>query len=144
MVFKQHFKLLINQYGFITCVNLIDSKGYEGVLGVGFRNYIEIMNDDSVRYVHFDFHKECKKMRFDRLYILLDELDLKDSHLTTSLNYQKEGSNSENRYRIEGGFDKEINHEEEEQYSVYENDVLIKKQTSTVRTNCVDCYYNLI
>jgi hypothetical protein len=117
---------------------LIDSKGYEGVLGVGFRNYMEIMNDDSVRYVHFDFHQECKKMRFDRLYILLDELDLKDGQVDPSVDYQKEGYEGEKRYRIEGGFDKEINHEEE-QYSIYENDVLVKKQTSTVRTNCIDC-----
>lgn len=32
------------------------------------------LNYDNVRYEAFDFHAECKKMRYDRLNILMDRL----------------------------------------------------------------------
>lgn len=39
-----------------------------------FRTFVQQMNNPNVRYEAFDFHAECKKMRWDRLQILIDRV----------------------------------------------------------------------
>lgn len=34
----------------------------------------QLMNNSSLRYEPFDFHHECRKMRWDRLSILMDRI----------------------------------------------------------------------
>lgn len=67
---------LINHYGNILLVNLINKTGYEGPLGDEFLKLVQLSNDSRVKYTHFDFHKECSKMRWHRIQLLLDELAL--------------------------------------------------------------------
>lgn len=62
--------------GRVVAVNLIDTKGDQKMLGDAYRVAVERsagMGSD-VEYVWFDFHKECRKMRYDRLAHLLDNV----------------------------------------------------------------------
>lgn len=74
--FKRHIDNQLVFYGQQILVNLIDQKGSEKVLGDHFKaasngnGYDEIQ----LKYVDFDFHKECSKMRWHRLQILMDQL----------------------------------------------------------------------
>lgn len=72
--FLAHFKEQLPLYGEQVIVNLIDQKRDEGELEVNLRNLVESVQLSGVHYVAFDFHKECKKMRYDRLSILIDKL----------------------------------------------------------------------
>lgn len=77
--FTRHFEAQVLNYGRQVAVNLVNQKGPEGKLHDAFRHLIETsgrqMIRDNVRYEHFDFHHECRKMRWDRLSILLDRLE---------------------------------------------------------------------
>lgn len=68
---SKHFDSQVLNYGRQVCVNLIDHRGAEQVLETAFRNTIAQINNPNVRYEAFDFHAECRKMRWDRLSILL-------------------------------------------------------------------------
>lgn len=70
----KHFDQQLLNYGRQVCVNLIDHKGSEKRLESGFANLIAQLANPSVRYESFDFHAECRKMRWDRLDILIDRL----------------------------------------------------------------------
>jgi len=73
-VFKRHIDEQIVFYGRQVLVNLIDQKGGEKVLEANFADIVNKADYKMVKYVHFDFHKECSKMRWHRLQILMDRL----------------------------------------------------------------------
>ncbi|KAF9433991.1 hypothetical protein BGZ76_008718 [Entomortierella beljakovae] len=108
--FRKHFEIQKALYGPQLVINLINKGGYEGPMGVAFQKHITILNDPQVKYLHFDFHHECSKMRWHRVSLLLDHF-----------------------------------HEELETQGYFKADVINgvekveKKQTSNVRTNCMDC-----
>lgn len=52
----------------------IDHRGAEEYLEKKFATVITQLNNTAVRYESFDFHSECRKMRWDRLNILIDRL----------------------------------------------------------------------
>merc|ERR1719187_1941869 len=74
--FSRHFESQVLMYGKQVAINLIDSKGVEGQLCDEFRQMVEAcgsqMVRDNVRYEYFDFHHECRKMRWDRLALLME------------------------------------------------------------------------
>ncbi|XP_065363611.1 phosphatidylinositol-3-phosphatase SAC1 [Calliphora vicina] len=72
--FNRHFEEQIAKYGRQVLVNLVDQKGAEGALENHYRTFAQKLNNSNVRYEAFDFHAECKKMRWDRLNILIDRL----------------------------------------------------------------------
>ena len=61
-------------YGKQVIVNLVDQKGSEGKLEKAFGEIVSAIGLLSVRYEAFDFHSECRHLRWDRLSILLDRL----------------------------------------------------------------------
>lgn len=69
-----HFKEQINYYGEQVIVNLINQTKYEGKLEQSFAQLVAGIEMKGVHYEAFDFHKECSKMRYDRLIILSDQL----------------------------------------------------------------------
>ncbi|KAF9171742.1 hypothetical protein BGX21_005750 [Mortierella sp. AD011] len=109
--FRKHFETQKALYGPQLIANLINKGGYEGPMGVAFQKQIDILNDPQIKYLHFDFHHECSKMRWHRVSLLLD--------------YFQEDLLSQ------GYFKAEISKEGVEKVE--------KKQTSVVRTNCMDC-----
>lgn len=76
--FGWHFESQVMLYGRQVAINLINHGGSEGRLQEAFKFYITNSNrqmvKDNVKYEYFDFHHECRKMRWDRLSILMDRL----------------------------------------------------------------------
>ncbi|XP_017843031.1 phosphatidylinositide phosphatase SAC1 isoform X2 [Drosophila busckii] len=69
-----HFTEQLKLYGQQVAVNLVDQKGSEGQLESTFARLVRELGNAGVRYEAFDFHHECRKMRWDRLNILIDRL----------------------------------------------------------------------
>uniref|UniRef100_A0A674ASB5 SAC1 like phosphatidylinositide phosphatase b n=1 Tax=Salmo trutta TaxID=8032 RepID=A0A674ASB5_SALTR len=53
-------------------LNLIDQKGSEKQLEQAFDKMVSSLGNGMVKYIAFDFHKECSRMRWHRLQILVD------------------------------------------------------------------------
>lgn len=75
---KKHMREMIDYYGEISIVNLIDSHGHEEKLSKKFTQLIkefkQVEGATNPVYHYFDFHKECGKMRWHRLSILIDQI----------------------------------------------------------------------
>ncbi|ORX56736.1 hypothetical protein DM01DRAFT_1319763 [Hesseltinella vesiculosa] len=74
---RLHFDEQITTYGDQYLINLVNTKGYELPMGQAYANVVKQLNDPRLHYTHFDFHKECSKMRWHRIQLLVD--DLKDA-----------------------------------------------------------------
>ncbi|KAI1315426.1 hypothetical protein EDD11_000814 [Mortierella claussenii] len=109
--FRKHFETQKQLYGPQLVINLINKKGYEGPMGIAFQKHIDALNDPEIKYHHFDFHHECSKMKWHRVSLLLD-------HFSEDLNSQ-------------GYFKAEISKDGVEKVA--------QRQSSVVRTNCMDC-----
>lgn len=72
--FRKHFNSQVSLYGRQVIVNLVDQKKAEGRLEASLKSITKQVNNQDVYYEAFDFHKECAKMRWDRLSILMDRL----------------------------------------------------------------------
>uniref|UniRef100_A0A669CAZ8 SAC1 like phosphatidylinositide phosphatase a n=1 Tax=Oreochromis niloticus TaxID=8128 RepID=A0A669CAZ8_ORENI len=70
--FQRHFDSQLLIYGKQTILNLVNQKGSEKPLEQAFARMVSGMNNDMLKYIAFDFHKECSHMRWDRLQILVD------------------------------------------------------------------------
>lgn len=75
MAVRKHFDEQIKIYGRQILVNLVDKKGFEYPMGVAYEKVVKQLNDPRIVYFHFDFHHECRKMRWDRIQLLLDSID---------------------------------------------------------------------
>lgn len=118
---KSHLHDLISNYGHTYLVNLVNHKGHELPIKEAFeRNMVKAASDDGVitekaHYLYFDFHTECRKMRFDRISLLVDLL--------------KEG--------LAGmGWFHQVQSSEQLQQ---QQGTVRKEQTGVVRSNCMDC-----
>jgi len=75
-----HFKKLNATYGTpVCCVNLVDHKGGELVLAQEYAAVVDALKqrdagEFDIHYTAFDFHKECKGGRTDRLNNLLADI----------------------------------------------------------------------
>ncbi|KAG8521559.1 Phosphatidylinositide phosphatase SAC1 [Galemys pyrenaicus] len=72
--FQRHFDSQVIIYGKQVIVNLVNQKGSEKPLEQAFATMVSSLASGMIRYIAFDFHKECKNMRWDRLSILLDQV----------------------------------------------------------------------
>ncbi len=74
---KKHVEELVSVYGpeGVVFVNLVNMKKDEQALGIRFKQAIDELQSKVLRYVWFDFHHECKKMRYGNLAKLLQEVD---------------------------------------------------------------------
>lgn len=69
--FVKHMRLQQQNYGGRhVVVNLVNQKGREKSIGSELERVSIQANLDFVKYVAFDFHRECKAMNWDRLSIL--------------------------------------------------------------------------
>ncbi|GAA6022266.1 hypothetical protein JCM8202_001999 [Rhodotorula sphaerocarpa] len=106
---RRHFDQQVSLYGDQYLVNLVNSSGYEKPVKEAYERALAALGNERVHYTYFDFHKECKGLRFDRVSVLIDQL-----------------------------------HEDLERQGYFYHDVSSsgqpqRKQTSVVRTNCMDC-----
>ncbi|XP_060938050.1 phosphatidylinositol-3-phosphatase SAC1-B isoform X1 [Limanda limanda] len=77
--FQRHFDSQIILYGRQVILNLINQKGSEKPLELAFEKMVTSLGNGMIKYIAFDFHKECSRMRWHRLQLLLDMVaDMQD------------------------------------------------------------------
>ena len=110
--FKQHFDKIIDRYGQIQIVLLVDKSGGEAEIGRRYedtaqkRNEEETSEHKKLRFEWFDFHNICRGMKFENVSILMNSLgDTLDQFGTTT--------------EVEGK--------------------VLMRQGGVLRTNCMDC-----
>ena len=90
MAAQYHFKDTKPLYGQQYLVNLIDKKGSQKMIGEQFTRVYNEMKDPDLNYTWFDFHGECKNMKWENLSRLVDILKEELSsygHFQIDLNY---------------------------------------------------------
>ncbi|CAG8567939.1 3766_t:CDS:10 [Gigaspora margarita] len=71
----KHFDMLLNTYGHTNCINLVESNGREAAIGTAYREALRNLGNKDIEYIEFDFHKECKGMRYENISKLVSILD---------------------------------------------------------------------
>ncbi|KAL8404014.1 hypothetical protein RB594_009037 [Gaeumannomyces avenae] len=76
---KKHFSMLKTQYGSLQAVNLVEKHGIEASIGEQYEKGVQRLNEESgpsegVPFEWFDFHSECRGMKFENVSKLVDIL----------------------------------------------------------------------
>lgn len=74
-VVERHFLDLRKKYGNVIAVDLVNKHGGEGQLCEKFGSAMQHITSDDVRYLHFDFHRICGHVHFERLSYLYDQIE---------------------------------------------------------------------
>ncbi|KAF8405537.1 hypothetical protein HHK36_010444 [Tetracentron sinense] len=74
-VVERHILDLRKRYGSILAVDLVNKHGSEGRLSEKYANAMQHVVSDDIRYLHFDFHRICGHIHFERLSILYDQIE---------------------------------------------------------------------
>ncbi|OAP65016.1 hypothetical protein AYL99_00988 [Fonsecaea erecta] len=76
---KKHFQDLRRRYGGVQIACLVDKHGPENIIGEAYENKVQSLQDSSqlegVQYEWFDFHAECRGMKFENVSRLVDKLE---------------------------------------------------------------------
>lgn len=108
----KHFQEQVDLYQDNYLVNLVNQKGYEQPVKNAYESAVQSLPEliaAHVKYIYFDFHHECRKMRWDRVRLLIDHL--------------KELGYTSDNYFVYDTRTKTVKH----------------TQNKIVRTNCMDC-----
>ncbi|KAL6507508.1 Fimbrin, actin-bundling protein [Orobanche gracilis] len=143
-VVERHFLDLRKKYGNVLAVDLVNKKhehGGEGRLCEKFGLAMEPVASDDVRYLHFDFHRICGHVHFERLSELYDQIEdfliksrhYKESISTLMIPYKGEP------LRPKALNEKMFNHEVKMYLLLNEKGEKVEGQVGVVRTNCIDC-----
>lgn len=79
--FQKHFQALADRYGDMQAASLVDKHGTEVSLGTAYENAAKTLNEQgginesSIGFEWFDFHGECKGMKFENVSILMNTLN---------------------------------------------------------------------
>ncbi|KAI9444996.1 SacI homology domain-containing protein [Lactarius indigo] len=88
---RRHLQEQVSLYGDQSLVNLVDQQGYEKPVKEAYERNLAKADVPQVKYQYFDFHNECKHMRWDRISLLIDDLTkdlLRDGYFYLDSNYQ--------------------------------------------------------
>ncbi|RYP55353.1 hypothetical protein DL768_000108 [Monosporascus sp. mg162] len=78
--FKNHIHRMGKTYGTIQLVNLVERHGVEAIIGKEYEKNVERFNREleegsqPLAFEWFDFHSECRGMKFENVSLLLDTL----------------------------------------------------------------------
>ena len=140
-VFKLHINECLQNYNNVCIINLIDKKKDQNTIGQYYDKVVQYYNttnynnnqndnENKVVYTWFDFHDECKNMKYENLSKLMKKKSVSEAlknfnftHIT--FDYSKALSISSNKID-------EILHSEN--FITF-----LKIQNGVFRTNCVDC-----
>ncbi|RYP92987.1 hypothetical protein DL770_000861 [Monosporascus sp. CRB-9-2] len=81
--FKNHIHHMGKTYGSIQLVNLVERHGVEAIIGKEYEKNVEKFNQEieegfqPLAFEWFDFHSECRGMKFENVSLLLDTLGKK-------------------------------------------------------------------
>ena len=80
-VFKSHFQDLQRRYGGVQIAMLVDKQGGEAIIGEAYESTTKKLVDskelDDVGFEWFDFHHECRGMKFENVERLVQKLEKK-------------------------------------------------------------------
>ena len=107
--FEKHMSKQVSIYGKNYLVNLVNQKGYEKPVKEAYEGAVKFLDHPLVNYTYFDFHHECKGMKFDRVSRLVEHLE-------------NEGLTSHDFFSLDTVAAPRL-----------------QLQKSVVRTNCMDC-----
>ena len=136
--FSTHITELINQYDSIHCINLIDKKKYQLMLGKEYEKLCndyktkQVKNGKNLEYSWFDFHHECKKMQYGNIKkLFLQENVSKNLEKSKYTSIQLD----QNKYQdmLKNKEEKIINYFLRNNFLEY-----IENQKVVFRNNCVD------
>ncbi|EPQ32453.1 uncharacterized protein PFL1_00649 [Pseudozyma flocculosa PF-1] len=108
---RRHFEDQVARYGDVYLVNLVNQKGYEKPVKEAYERAVDGLNNPQVHYTYYDFHHECKGMKFERVMDLIDRLHAK-------------GLESDDYFLND---------------TTRQGQPVVRQQKSVVRTNCMDC-----
>lgn len=108
---RKHFDQQVALYGDNYLVNLVNSKGYESPIKNAYENIVKALDNPKLHYIYFDYHHECRNLKWHRVKILIDHLE----QLGLS------SSDSFHDKRVDDAV------------------TVLHKQQAVVRTNCMDC-----
>lgn len=74
-VAERHFLDLRKRYGSVLAVDLVNKHGSEGRLSEKYADAMQHVLGEDTRYLHFDFHRICGHIHFERLSILYDQME---------------------------------------------------------------------
>lgn len=74
---RRHFDDQVKRYGDNYLVNLVNQKGYEKPVKEAYERAVEKLANAHVHYTYYDFHHECKGMKFERVMDLIERLQTK-------------------------------------------------------------------
>lgn len=72
--FAKHFDSQLQKYNKVICINLAEQHGKEGQITKAYHDASQEFSNDKVVYKAFDFHEECKGMKFERVGKLIDDM----------------------------------------------------------------------
>ena len=135
-VFKMHIEEVINNYNSLCCINLVDQKKDQKIIGDYYsnliQNYKEKNKDKSnlVDFAWFDFHSECKKLKYENIKKLFKKNSVHKCLSTYGYTHIK----------IENNIMQNINPNEKIEEHLLKNKALnfINIQKGVFRTNCID------
>ncbi|KAK9894710.1 hypothetical protein P389DRAFT_100391 [Cystobasidium minutum MCA 4210] len=80
----KHFERLVKKYfGSVHIVNLAETTGKEGTVVAAYREGVARLKRPELKYHEWDFHHICKGMRYERISLLLDDLESEISHMSS-------------------------------------------------------------
>ena len=135
-VFKIHIEELMENYGAACCINLIDQKKDQKIIGNYYNNIAQNYKDGNkdkanlLNFVWFDFHAECKKMKYENIKKLFKTKSFKEclnEYGYTLLKYNKEK------------FDEECRDNKVDETLIGKKLLeVIQLQKEIFKTNCID------
>ena len=81
--FKRHFSSIIERYGDVQAVSLVDQHGTEKGIGQLYQKHAEMIKNSitsalpankKMDFEWFDFHRECRGMKFENVSVLINTL----------------------------------------------------------------------
>ncbi|CAG61198.1 uncharacterized protein GVI51_K00143 [Nakaseomyces glabratus] len=111
---KKHFDEQVSLYGDNYLVNLVNQKGHELPVKEAYETAVAGLNNPKIHYIYFDFHHECRNMKWHRVKLLIDHLT--EMGLSSKDYFHK-------IFTMDG----------------LKTEKIVSEQHSTVRTNCMDC-----
>ena len=136
-VFKIHLEELLDTYNAVCCINLVDQKKDQKIIGDYYSNLVQNYKEknkdvsNKIDFAWFDFHAECKKLKYENIKKLFKKNSVHKclnlygyTHLIINSNILEQISNEE---KI---FDFLLKNEK--------NIIFKQVQKGTFRTNCID------
>lgn len=136
-VFKIHIDELLNNYNSVCCINLVDQKKDQKIIGEYYSNLIQNYKEknknisNKVDFAWFDFHAECKKLKYQNIKKLFKKNSVHKclnlygyTHLIIKSDYLEKISDEEKIIDYLLHNPNNLN--------------IIQVQKGTFRTNCID------